>query len=522
MNFRKFKKSTEIKNSSGVETTLFKWESIKPLGDSDVRTPLKEVQPLVDQWNTRVKELTDTEPDVLVEFWKRLIRHWSIETGVLERVYQISEGVTKILVEQGLSSDLVERSESTMDPQLLITILRDHQEAVELCMDIVSKQRKLTIGSIKELHACIMKNQTTTTTFDEKGIARQIQLHPGDYKKWPNSVTLPDGSIHEYAPPEQVTSEMESLVTWAEGYIDLDPIVVAAWIHHRFTQIHPFQDGNGRLARVLANLILIRKKLLPVVIRRTDREKYLEALRLADTGDLTHLVYFFENREKDTLLTAISFEPFELKSLQSVSPEETAKQIALRFKRGQDSIRSQLLDILKTNCLLAKVGLHHALDELEVVHKLWHESGLETSPPQHSWGGPDDFGQEGDFYQPSTNHYFQRQIVELAQQHQIWINREGGRFWFRVRMHRFEERFQFICAIALVGKQPRGTAVALAFAETSQTPDEEETRMQSAIECMLRPFPISQNEEFEKTEQQFKEWVGECLALAIAEWGRTF
>ncbi|MGH3609855.1 MAG: Fic family protein, partial [Pseudonocardiaceae bacterium] len=78
------------------------------------------------------------------------------------------------------------------------------------------------------------------------------------------------------------------------------PAVLAAWVHHRFTQIHPFRDGNGRVARLLATLVFIRAEWLPLVVRRDDRVRYLDALQEADNGDLLPLVKLFDTVQRVT------------------------------------------------------------------------------------------------------------------------------------------------------------------------------------------------------------------------------
>lgn len=102
----------------------------------------------------------------------------------------------------------------------------------------------------------------------------------GEFKKQPNNPTRPDGSLHEYCPPVQVESEIENLLRWLGEYSGEDPIVVASWLHHRFTQIHPYQDGNGRVGRALVTLVLLQADLLPLVIDRDLRTEYLEALEV--------------------------------------------------------------------------------------------------------------------------------------------------------------------------------------------------------------------------------------------------
>jgi len=71
---------------------------------------------------------------------------------------------------------------------------------------------------------------------------------------------------------------------------EITPEVEAAWLHHRFIQIHPFQDGNGRMARTLASLVFLRVGWFPLVIHRDDRDVYIDALEEADRGDLNPLI----------------------------------------------------------------------------------------------------------------------------------------------------------------------------------------------------------------------------------------
>lgn len=79
----------------------------------------------------------------------------------------------------------------------------------------------------------------------------------------------------------------------------------AAWLHHRFTQIHPFQDGNGRVARLLASLVFIKAGWFPLILTRDDRSNYISALEEADRGNLTHLVELFTDRQKRAFIRSL-------------------------------------------------------------------------------------------------------------------------------------------------------------------------------------------------------------------------
>src|SRR5262249_51820225 len=68
-------------------------------------------------------------------------------------------------------------------------------------------------------------------------------------------------------------------------------------LHHRFIQIHPFEDGNGRVARVLTLLVLLLAHYAPLVVDRRERTSYLTALDTATDGDLGELVRYFGRLE---------------------------------------------------------------------------------------------------------------------------------------------------------------------------------------------------------------------------------
>ena len=111
---------------------------------------------------------------------------------------------------------------------------------------------------------------------------------PGAWKIRPNNPRRPDGVIHEYCPPEQVQSEMDRFFVLYDRIRQQDyPVYIeAAWLHHRFVQIHPFQDGNGRVSRLLMAWTYIHRGLPPPVIAAEGKPDYIAALERADAGNL--------------------------------------------------------------------------------------------------------------------------------------------------------------------------------------------------------------------------------------------
>ncbi|MDE6396681.1 MAG: Fic family protein, partial [Muribaculaceae bacterium] len=101
----------------------------------------------------------------------------------------------------------------------------------------------------------------------------------------PNSVITRYGDRFEYASPEETPALMADLVDWynkAEQTGKLTPIELAAIFHYRYIRIHPFEDGNGRIARLMVNYILSRHGYPMIVVRSRKKNEYLEALHKTD------------------------------------------------------------------------------------------------------------------------------------------------------------------------------------------------------------------------------------------------
>ncbi len=190
---------------------------------------------------------------------------------------------------------------------MVARIIQAHVDVLEGLFSFVRGERGLSAGYIKELHAALLRDQDTVLVFDELGRSFDTPLEKGSYKRMPNNPMRADGTIHEYCPPEHVASEIDRLIQFHQQHIirGLRPDIEAAWLHHAFTQIHPFQDGNGRVARTLASLVFIKSGFFPLVVSRDDRTKYIDALESADQGDLSALALLFSQIQKRALTKAI-------------------------------------------------------------------------------------------------------------------------------------------------------------------------------------------------------------------------
>ena len=184
------------------------------------------------------------------------------------------------------------------------------------------------------------------------------ELWHGKFKTLRNNPTRTDGAVHEYCPPEHVDSELDNLLEWYNQYVqDTDryhPLLAGAWLHHRFTQIHPFQDGNGRVVRALLTWHLVREGYLPVVVKRDDRVDYIDALEKADDGDLAPFVDLLVRMQRRTILEAIG-EPERAETVdqvldhivEQIGRKNTARDARLRSVNAvAEELREQIRDWL--------------------------------------------------------------------------------------------------------------------------------------------------------------------------------
>lgn len=277
-------------------------------------------------WKDRKTDLGDS--DRLRLFSDQLNREWAIETGIIENLYYIDRGVTQTFIERGFQEALLQHGSADKDPGLIVALLEDQRNALENLFAFVRQDRSLTTGYIKELHAMMTQSQHTTEAFTPTGERIEVPLIRGDWKREAN-FPFRDGVQYRYCPPTQTASEMERLVDMHLRHTNLGfpPEVEAAWIHHRFTQVHPFQDGNGRVARALASLVLIRAGMFPLIVPREEKAVYLQSLERADAGDLRSLVLLVSRRQEIALTRAETL-------LMKLAPEpETLEDAAARLGR---------------------------------------------------------------------------------------------------------------------------------------------------------------------------------------------
>lgn len=147
----------------------------------------------------------------------------------------------------------------------------------------------ITVNDILEIH----KRVLGFVNLEEAGRFRQTQVFVGS---------------HRPPPPAELEAQVEDFVDWlnAEREEDaeatgLHPLELAALAHYKFVFIHPFYDGNGRVSRLLMNLVLLQAGYPPVIINVEDKHEYYQRLQLANDGDVRPFIRFVADCTERTL-----------------------------------------------------------------------------------------------------------------------------------------------------------------------------------------------------------------------------
>jgi Fic family protein len=233
-----------------------RWAEVEPLGavNGELKQVLASVDALREAWEMSLAQASTGE---FTETRRRSLRRHAIETGLIERLYDVGWGVTEALVAEGLTAEVAAR-EGGLDDDAL-AIIRSQYDALEFLAEATHNGRDLSIHFVRELHQALCRTQATYEACNDFGQILHVPLHCGAWKIQSNHVRRHDGTLLEYT-PEHVQSQMERLLELYKATADEHPVVRAAWLHHRFVRIHPFEDGNGRVARALTLLVLLRTK----------------------------------------------------------------------------------------------------------------------------------------------------------------------------------------------------------------------------------------------------------------------
>ncbi len=200
-------------------------------------------------------------PSAVRRLEEQLAIEWTYNSNAIEGS-TLTLRETQLILEQGITiggKSLREHFE-----------VINHRDAIALVESLAEKREPVTAGVVRQLHVLVL--------------ARIDDDNAGQYRQLPVRIA---GAAHEPPPAREVPARMTDWADWLAAQVSAgaEPVELAAVAHHRLVSIHPFLDGNGRTARLVMNLVLLRTGYPPAIIARANRAQYYRALAAADRGD---------------------------------------------------------------------------------------------------------------------------------------------------------------------------------------------------------------------------------------------
>ena len=210
---------------------------------------LKELETLEERGELRVLHLSELD-------WERFKEAFTYDTNAIEGSLVEAKEVADILRKRKWPEDRTKEDISeTYGVAEAVDYIRKTEEHVSLKL-------------IKELHRIVFKNS---------------KLFAGKFREKGAEVVVADAYgnvVHRGAPSSQVERQLKQLIGWySRNKKKYPPLILAAAVHNQFENIHPFQDGNGRVGRLLLNNILLKHNLPPLNIEIRNRSQYYAALQ---------------------------------------------------------------------------------------------------------------------------------------------------------------------------------------------------------------------------------------------------
>lgn len=455
-------------------------------------------------WTDQRSRLKGTSQ--LSDFTERLSREWAIETGVIENLYEIERGVTQTLIERGFQAELLSHGSTNRPREYVLQLLRDQKEALDGVFDFVSSKRTLSVSYVKELHAALLRSQNATDGVDAQGRFVEIPLIKGDWKSQAN-YPVRDGVTYTYCAPEHVASEMDRLIAIHAKHTEdnVPSEVQAAWLHHRFTQIHPFQDGNGRVARAIASLVLVKDSLFPLIVTRDDKPTYLDALEAADNGDLKPLIDIIAKLQNTQFRKATMIS-------EAILAQDDVTAILNSLSKTADNIAAKNLESLRG------VFAHARALQTDLSTRLKGIVPPVTAALQKVAPNATSFVTQSAAQQ--TDHYYRAQIIENAKLHlHYYVNTTEYRAWIALNMH-WSRRAHLVFAFHGIGRPFNGSLICAPFMEFRDADEESQVRT-ALVPLTEEGFVFNYKEDADRLLARFAPWREDVLKVALKELTRN-
>jgi len=275
------------------------------------------------RWNRYARLLQqrgELTPELLARARDVAKRAAAVDTGAIEGLYEVDRGFTfSVAMQMAAWEAQIDAKGSNVR-----SLIEAQLSAYDFVLDFATQAVPVAEAWIRTLHEVMCQGQTTYSVYTEIGLQEQA-LPLGKYKVLPNHVLKGDGVTHSYSPVDFVPVEMQRLcaeLRTAE-FAAAHPVQQASYAHYAFVVIHPFADGNGRVARALASVFTDRALSVPLVVLTEHRSEYYVALEEADSGRYQPFVEFTLSRTLDSIQLVSD----TLKAAGAPAPIEAAAQL---------------------------------------------------------------------------------------------------------------------------------------------------------------------------------------------------
>ena len=280
------------------QATFSGW--VKRITEYKHREPIDTIDKIRRTWSNMLNNLTQSQ---ITLAYARML---SIETNQLEDVFLLDKSgdtLTK-LVKGGYYLGAIQHTDANSkitDFRTILSIISEVQHA----LNIIRTRRNFTSEFIKEIHWTIMYSSRLTTHFDESTMFRYPYLIPsGVWRRKTVFVKHPNKTL-VFHPFNEIPKSMDIFTKLANDAFrknNVGAYTFAAWIHHTLINIHPFEDGNGRVTRLISSIPLFLAGLPPICISLESKSDYYRALDIADReSDIIPLAEVFAKEALNTL-----------------------------------------------------------------------------------------------------------------------------------------------------------------------------------------------------------------------------
>ncbi len=256
----------------------------------------KERFQTIEEKSKRLRDSLQMKRPAVQDFLEKFEMSWVYHDNALEgTVYQPSELVAAL--HPGAVA-----AEASLLP--IVWEIRNHKTALDFVREEAKhskRQAAITLTFVKRVHdlvagntseAQIARAQAERRERTDKELAKERERQ-GFRKEMPLHRTY----THEISPPAKIQHALEKLLDWTASaeFRELHPIMQATRVQYQFMQVFPFTDHSGKVARMLANYVLMRNHFLPLLIIDKDRQRYHESFKTSQIAFSNFMMDCMEN-----------------------------------------------------------------------------------------------------------------------------------------------------------------------------------------------------------------------------------